>query len=207
MDSLKMIFYISDLNPKPELVESLPVFNSCAKKGNEKIRDYVLPQLGISPLTKAKFKIKALAYITGEAIYIRGYEIEVNIPACAIGNNLMLENDMDSSCQIALLLLCYWLLKSGCCAEAILLFSLENSTIISVTPTFLVRFPSRRKAVAALRKVKNHARLIHNLRFRKTKLMKNPVLTIDDDNSCTWYINRRNYHLRSYIVNPLVKAT
>ena len=178
---------------------TLPIFNSVARKGDAEHRAYLTPQTATSPLTGAQYQVKAIQKRNTDDVFgIAGYLLEINVPACAVGNNFLLVNDMGFACQFALLLLQHWLLSNGCHADAVLAFSLKKAKLVGATPTFLVPFSTKEEALKGLNELHQHARTVNNLRLRKKPLAKLPVCVVGDPLELTFYIQHEHYNIRAY---------
>ena len=210
MDSIKIIFKISKKGKKliSNTVSNFPVFYAEPKQGQRQRRaSYLTPEIAKSPLPLAgSYKVKAIPAKSRNSITdIAGYVLDINIPACTIGNNFMLVNDVYSSCRIALRLLKYWLLEQGCHPDAIQAFDLSHAEIVGGTPTFLVPFDTNAAANAAQRELYDHADAIHNKRVRKKANCEDTVKIVGSDGNWTWYINHRENTIRVYVKNGLTK--
>ena len=204
MDTLAINFYVNKKRMTSKGLESLPNFNSAPMRGQQQRRaSYMTPETAKSPLPYAgSFLVKAIPASSETDEYVAGYKMSINIPACTVGNNWMLVNDMYSACRIALRLLKHWLLDQGCHRDAVRGFDLDHAEITAATPTFLVPFSSNSAANAAKYELFNHADALHNLRIRARKIQDDPVQWQGSPQNGSWYLGRRGQNqIRVYVKN------
>ena len=122
-----------------------------------------------SPLTGAKYSIVPMgALIPGKygkrfkCGTVIGYLVEVNIPACVIGHNRVLVNDVPYAAQAALELLKFWLASNGCTKEGLDRIQLDNAIIKELTPTYFEEFDSEKEAREALLAFLLQAKAVQN---------------------------------------------
>lgn len=78
--------------------------------------DWMFPK---SALTGAGFAVKPVGMPSADSeLRIAGYLVDINIPACTVGNNLLLINGIPKAAELALLLLQHWLFSQGGAATA-----------------------------------------------------------------------------------------
>jgi hypothetical protein len=191
MDSITVDFSIKKGIGK-KLLETLPIVNNVRRDTDEIKSEYLVAENGVSPLTNAKFSVKAIKDETGEHnLDFCGYRISLNIPACTIGNNILLVNDWYHSHRIALLLLQHWLLVKGCHQDSIHAFDLDHAETYKATPTFLIPFASAEDAVAAQKALYEHAEGIYNFQFRAKPLATDAVYMSGSKRRFTWYLEKQ----------------
>ena len=148
-----------------------------------------------SPLTRAGFKVKAY----GPERRVAGYLVDINVPACTIGNNLLLVNGVPRAAEIALLLLQHWLLSKGCRRLGVFSLKLENARVVSVTLTYAFLLSSLETAQAARRDFATHADGVLNQRYlSRPRSGHKPVFWIGTENANT-YIRQREFEIATYV--------
>lgn len=170
-----------------------------------------------SPLTGAGFKITPvgaeIANIRGtrstqvtRKVYgrIAGYVVDFNPPACTVGHNRLLVNGVYAAIRIGVELLRNWLANNGCKTEGVEAVKIDNTTILSTTPTFL--FPHRHIEAARLGQAQFRGRseVFCNKATKKEKT-RPPAFSIPPlppktgDYIYTSYIRMREYCIDCYI--------
>ena len=222
MDSLTIDFFLSTDGLTDDQLDTLPIYNSTPKDktkerrrkstttfGNEfytKINSYLTKETCKSILKNGGgFIIKPIKLLGGSSIQdIAGYRVNINLPSSTIGNNLLLENRVWSGCKIALLFLKNWLLVNECHRDVVNVFNVNDSSIIEVTPTFLVPFASNEEANAANVELYHHADTIFNLKIRAKKIASYPVFWIGNPRQGTLYYKHKKFQIKSYVKNGTV---
>lgn len=175
-------------------------------------------QYPTSPLTGSLFKVTALGIeipvLKGKRKKrkkygrIVGYEVSVNVPACAIGHNRLLVNGVFQAARAAYWLLRSWLARNGCTQEGLDNIDLANADIVDLTLTFLYLFESETAARAALYEFRMHSETLLNKKGHKGREVAfsrppKPVPTgPDSEQNYTSYIRLRDMFFSAY-VKPL----
>lgn len=162
-----------------------------------------------SPLTNESFRVRTIhTILNGQRSEVQGYEVEINPPACLIGNNLLLSNSVYMAVTGTFKLLQYWLLTQGCTHNEIKLLSIEDARIKSATLTYLVECTGENDAHSARRELGLHAAAIKNKKNRSKPLLKNLVFSIGTDEEATVYMKHHDYSITAYVKdNPVGGAS
>jgi hypothetical protein len=159
----------------------------------------------VSPLTKARFKIKPVFAVTRDYTKIIGYQLEINTPACTIGNNVLVENRVYAAALLSKLVLQLWLLKNGCSVAAAQAITLKNAGFDSVSLTFLHELKNHDDAVLANQQLLAHADALKN--SKRAPGQRKPVYSVGTSTDMTVYIKHVDYQISSYVkAGPTKKA-
>ena len=115
-DSLVIYFPLDPLTDHEYEATRLPLegnlpFNQEGLRTKPTKYDWMYPK---SALTGAGFAVLPSGTPgPGKELRIAGYLVSINIPACTIGNNILLVNGVPKAAELALLLLQHWLLSKG----------------------------------------------------------------------------------------------
>jgi hypothetical protein len=148
-DSIKLSISIEHVVASDEELDTLPfLVDQNINHYGEVLSSTPKPRWIKSPLTGAKvvvtpvFQNNKLAR-KGELI---GYEISVNVPACVIGNNALLQILVYWCCLFALEFLKSYLLQEGCSPAIVNQLDLEHSSIKWLALTHLLDCKDRAEA-------------------------------------------------------------
>lgn len=173
-------------------------------------------QYPTSPLTGSLFKVTPLGMpIPGAGDRrkkydrIAGYEVSVNVPACAIGHNRLLVNSVFQAARVTYWLLMYWLARNGCTQEGLDRIDFDKATIEDVTTTALYLFRTEKDARAALYEFRTHSETLLNKKGRngssgKFVAYSRPPEPVEPESEhiYTSYVRMREFKLKAY-VKPL----
>ena len=162
-------------------------------------------ETGRSPLTSEGYRVRAVfRHRVGRRHVLVGYEMELNPPACIIGNNMLLVNSVYKAGFVALNLLRYWLAEQGGSKDVIDSFSIINAEIKSVTLTYLINCLDNAGAHVARKNMYSHGATLHNKKYRAKVLKKSPVYKVGPDESATVYMNHHDYKISCYVKDRVV---
>lgn len=153
-----------------------------------------------SPLTGAGFKV--ISVMSSDHHRLAGYQISVNIPACAVGHNYLLVNGVPYASKLAFLLLSHWLLTEGATPKAVQALQFEKAKLKSVTVTYLLLCDSVEDAHAARREFAQHSEALHNAKSKGPQ----PAFSVGPAEKATSYIKKRNYTISSYVKDGSVEG-
>jgi len=151
-----------------------------------------------SPLTGAEYRVKAVPLTGSPNGHIAGYIVEINIPACTVGHNLLLVNGVPMASKLACLLFKHWLITSGCSKYGLRLVQFDKVRLHSVTPTYLFRCDDLADAHAARREFSVHSEGVLNPKVYK-KGSPNPAFSVGPVDNATSYIKHRQYLVSAYV--------
>lgn len=152
-----------------------------------------------SPLTGAEFKVKAVSSRNLLPARIVGYIVDINIPACTVGNNLLLVNGAPMACRLAFLLFRHWLLTNGCSRHGIYSMQFDKVRLHSVTPTYLFLCDDLADSHAARREFADHSEAVLNNRDSENDSSRNPAFSIGSSDKATSYIKNRDHLISAYV--------
>lgn len=139
------------------------------------------------------------------------YKLSLNGPASLIDNNALVQNMVYGNALLGKLVVQKYLLEKGVPADVVDQIRLKHGKLTSVTLTYLFRFGSHDKAVAALQELYDHARTVldHHAGYShkgKSKGDKKIVMPIGTAPALTVYLNRNGSAL-PFKVASYVKAS
>ncbi|MDD4913350.1 MAG: hypothetical protein PHP57_13745 [Sideroxydans sp.] len=162
-------------------------------------------ETGRSPLTSEGYRVRAVfRWGGGQHPVLVGYEMELNPPACIIGNNLLLKNGVFRGGWAALYLLQYWLAEQGCSKEVVNSFSTTTAVIRSVTLTYLANCSNKTGAHTARRGMYSQGAALHNKKTRKKRLRKDKVYEVGTKERATVYMKHHDYQVSCYVKDGVV---
>ncbi|MBY0411288.1 MAG: hypothetical protein K2Q97_14460 [Burkholderiaceae bacterium] len=156
-----------------------------------------------SLLTDAKYEIRPKVEKDGESYKVLGYTVSMNPPACTVRNNAFLDIQIHRAGRCTQYMLQYYLLVEGCPWDIVQHVTLEHAVFNSVTMTFLMPLPPRKKMTAfeMIDELRNRAHTLKDSnRMRRTYGLLNPRSFEKD--SCTFYMD----HSRDMKITAYVKA-
>ncbi|MEW6562803.1 MAG: hypothetical protein AB1400_06175 [Pseudomonadota bacterium] len=209
-DSLTVVFPIKRKESEVQEGENFPARYLVQMDNNGELGNpFSRWQSVRSPLTGESFRIRTIHnVINGQHCMVQGYEVEINPPACLIGNNLLLSNSVYMAVTGTLKLLQYWLLTQGCTHNEIKLLSTRTARIKSATLTYLVECTGKNDAHVARRELGLHAAALKNKKIRAKPLLRNLVFSIGNDEEATVYMKHHDYSITAYVKdNPVGGAS
>lgn len=161
-----------------------------------------------SPLTNAKYKIRGVtSSVAGSPSRLVGYLVEINLPACLIGNNQLLVNWVRLGVRATLTLLQYWLIEQGCSRSGINALNRDRARVHSVTLTYLAQCDGVTDAHAACQELFTHAAALYNKRYRTRPLPRSPIFMVGTDEEATVYCVHRQFKIAAYVKSKSVAGT
>ncbi|MCA8275048.1 hypothetical protein LGN17_21415 [Burkholderia sp. AU30280] len=172
-------------------------FNQDGVKDRKTKYDWMYPK---SVLTGAGFAVKPVGMPGADSeLRIAGYLVDINVPACTVGNNLLLVNGVPRAAELALLLLQHWLLSQGGRRHGAFSLRLATASIKSVTLTYLFMLRSLEEAQEARWEFAMHADGMLNQRYlARPRASKKPVRWIGAGNVNT-YVEDRDGEASAYV--------
>lgn len=156
-----------------------------------------------SPLTNAKYEIRPKVEKHGDSYKVLAYMVSLNPPACTVRNNAFLDIQIHRAGRCTQYILQCHLLDQGCPWEIVQHVNLEHAVFTSVTMTFLMPPPPRKKKTAfeMIGELRNRAHTLKDSNLmRCTYGLLNPRSFEKD--SCTFYMD----HSRDMKITAYVKA-
>ena len=205
-DSIKIFISVEHVDATEIELDSLPfqVIQTINQDG-EVLSSTPKQQWGESKLKAAQskgaqfqvtpvFKNNKLAR-KGELI---GYEISVNVPACVIGNNALLQVLVYWCCVFALEFLKSYLLEAGCSPRIVAQLDLEHSSVKEVALTYLLDCKDRAEANHYNALIENYGEA--TLNTKHTGKTKKPITTYRSAGQATVTITKyRAFEAKSYV--------
>lgn len=153
-----------------------------------------------SPLTNAGFFITPVFRETfARQDELIGYMIYLNVPACVVGNNALLQVLVYYACLIALYFLKLWLIQSGCSVNIVDQLDLDHSEIHFVALTYLLECEDHTAAKAFNLKIERYGDATLNTKASNPK-QKKPVSTYSAAGLMTaTYTKHRLLEGKSYV--------
>ena len=178
-----------------------------------------------SPLTGAGFTVTPLGmpipgsdkrYLYGR---IAGFQVDVNVPACATGHNRLLGNSVPAAASVAYWLLKYWLALNGCTQEGLDQIKFEDAAdldddvetgsvdIVDVSLPFLFELESEEAAREFQAEYRTHTEAVLN---KNDGAPRQPAFSIPKERpedlaakyTYTSYVRQREYLFKAYVKEP-----
>lgn len=146
-----------------------------------------------SPLTQAQFLIKIGRINKKDDCLLAS----VNVPACTVGNNVLIQNGVWSACRLVIDMLRYQFGSMNLGASIINKISLDNAKIVQVTLTYLFGFDNHGKALAALNDLYLYGEALKNFQVAPGK--KKPVDHYGGSKDFTAYFRDREFEISAYV--------
>ena len=128
-----------------------------------------------------------------------GYEISINVPACVVGNNALLQILVYLCCVLALEFLKSYLLKAGCSPSIVAQMNLEHTSIKEVALTYLLDCKDRADANDYNKMIENYGEATLNTKHTNNKIKK-PITTASSAGQTTVTITKyRAFEAKSYV--------
>ncbi|MBS1130700.1 MAG: hypothetical protein H6R16_1702 [Proteobacteria bacterium] len=147
----------------------------------------------LSPLTEAQYVVKIGNVKGGDGCLLAS----VNVPACTVGNNVLIQNRVWSACQFVVEMLRYQLTSIGVKSSIINKIKLQNVVVTAVTLTYLFRFESHKEALRALSDLSLNGELLWNLSCNPKK--EKPVYRVGGSENFTAYFRSRMFKISAYV--------
>jgi len=113
------------------------------------LAQYTLPRWFDVAGPTGTFKVRGRQKDRSVPWLLAGYESSINVPACVIGQNVLLEMSVAACIELTTLLLQIWLLKMAADPRAAFAINAESAILGEVTLTNLIPCGTRRDALAA----------------------------------------------------------
>lgn len=150
-----------------------------------------------SPLSNAKYQIK-IGGTRGSKKWSGDLLLaSVNVPACTVGNNVLIQNRVWSACQLILEMLRYQLRSLNLGSAIINKISMQNASITEVTLTYLFDFADHQEALCALNHLSLSGQVLRNLKVPPGQ--KKPVLRYGESEDFTAYFHDRMFLISAYV--------
>jgi hypothetical protein len=152
-----------------------------------------------SPLVpKAKFKVTAVLSVNSPTdIFLNGFLVEINPPACTVGNNVLVQNHVYSASLIALLMLQHWLIENGAAPDFVRTIRLENAELKSATLTYVFSCKNNESAKSLKSLMKSRGQALANRNIKSGS--KKPGFSTGAETDETIYFNHRDYKIKAYV--------
>ncbi len=153
-----------------------------------------------SPLTGASFVVTPVfrnKFVrVGELV---GYIVSVNVPACVVGNNALLQILVYPACKFALEFLKYHLVQSGCSFHTVNQLVIEHCEIFDLTLTYLLECANKQEAKDVTQMIADYGEATLNTKHTNTK-QKKPVVAISSAGLTTVTITKpRMFEAKAYV--------
>lgn len=199
-DSISIYFKVPELLNSIKYRANFPFFvkNIEDQKGNIK-GNRSEPLTAKSPIIKnAKFKVTAA--FENDDVCVKnliGYFVSINIPACTIGNNILIENDVYSASLIALFMLQHYLISNGATPNVVKLIKLEDAELLCVSLTYIFNCTSNKHAIEFKSDMKKRGQALKNQNLKPGR--KKHVFGVGASDDETVYFNHRDYKIKAYV--------
>ncbi len=149
-------------------------------------------------IPEAKFKATAiLSDNPSNGTLVTGYWVEINVPACTVGNNVLIENRVHSASLIALLMLQYWLIEGGVEPKTVKSLKLADAELQSVTLTYIFDCESNASAKACKSLMKSRGQILANRKVSRGS--KKPGFAVGAETDETIYFKHRDFKIKGYV--------
>ena len=201
-DSIKLFSNIEHVEATEEDFNTLPVVvNQIINQDGEVSSSTPAYQWINSKLTGAQFKVTP---VFRDKKFARkseliGYEISVNVPACVVGNNALLQILVYGCCAFALEFLKSYLLEAGCSPRIVAQLDLEHASITGLALTYLLDCKDRADANRYNSLIENYGEATLNSKHTDIK-GKKPITTVRSAGQATVTITKsRAFEAKSYV--------
>lgn len=209
-DSIKLRVNIEHIDAIEEEINTLPFLVAQDINNNgEVLRSTAKPRWFKSMLTDAQYQVTPVFSDnkfarSGELI---GFVISINVPACVVGNNALIQILVYWCCVFALEFLKSYLLVEGCSSAIVKQLDLEHSSIMGLALTFLLDCKDRAEANAYNLKIEQYGEATLNTKHTNAK-QKKPITTYRSAGQTTVTITKpRNFEAKSYTkVGPVPRS-
>ena len=205
-DTIRICFPVTKCSDEDYKEANYPLQRSqITNQDGEVVNAFSTFSPAVSPLTGAKFKIKAVFSNDGARVgHVVGYLVDINVPACTIGNNVLLQNLVWSACRLTMHLLKHWLLKNGCSVAGANAITLENARLESVTLTYLFACEDHTEALTRSEDLLCHGEVLHNPRGKSNA--KNEVFQVGTSSERTVLCKPRDFNISAYVKSQTTSA-
>lgn len=209
-DSIKLFISIEHIVASDEELDTLPfLVDQSINQHGEILSSSPKPQWIKSPLTGATFVVTPdfcdnKFARKGELL---GYLISINVPACVVGNNALLQILVYWCCVFALEFLKMHLLQEGCSPAIVNQLDLEHASINGVALTYLLDCKDQAEANSFNSKIQEYGEATLNTKHTNAK-QKKPISSISSAGQTTVTIYKpRDFEDNSYVkVGPTPKS-
>lgn len=208
-DSIKAFVNIEHIKATEEEIISLPYQLKPTIDNYGEIKKTEAASLWFkSPLTDAKFQVTPVFQnkfaMKGELI---GYEVSINVPACVVGNNALLQILPYGCSLFSVEFLKWYLLDAGCSVNIVKQIDLEHTTITELDLTYLLECESHNDAKVFNSKIEDYGDATLNTKHTNTKQRK-PITTYSAAGLTTVTITKpRHFEAKSYVkIGPVPKS-
>ena len=152
-----------------------------------------------SPMVpKAKFQVTAILSVSSPTdILIDGFLVEINPPACTVGNNVLVQNQVYSASLISLLMLQHWMIENGAPPDFVRTIRLENAEVKSATLTYVFSCKNNESAKSLKSLMKSRGQALANRNIKSGS--KKPGFSTGSKTDETIYFNHRDYKIKAYV--------
>lgn len=208
-DSIKLFISIEHVDATEGELDSLPFqVSQSINQDGAVLSSTPKPQWIFSKLKNSQFQVTPVFQnnklaCKGELI---GYEISVNVPACVIGNNALVQVLVYWCCVFALEFLKSYLLEAGCSPRIVAQLDLEHSSIKEVALTYLLDCKDRAEANRYNSLIESYGEA--TLNSKHTGKTKKPITTYRSASQATVTITKyRAFEAKSYVkVGPVPRS-
>lgn len=206
-DSIKQFISIEHVDANEDDLDSLPFqVDQAINQDGEVLSSTPKPQwieskLKLPQSKGAQFQVTPVFQNNklarkGELV---GYEISVNVPACVIGNNALLQILVYWCCVFALEFLKAYLLEAGCSPRIVAQIDLEHSSIKEVALTYLLDCKDRADANRYNSLIESYGEATLNSKHADNK-GKKPITAVRSAGQTTVTITKpRAFEAKSYV--------
>lgn len=201
-DSIKLFISIEHIVASDEERNTLPfLVDQTINQHGEILSSTPKPRWIKSPLTGATFVVTPdfrdnKFARKGELL---GHLISINVPACVVGNNALLQILVYWCCLFALEFLKMYLLQEGCIPAIVNQLDLEHASINGVALTYLLNCTDMAEANSFNSKIQHYGEATLNTNHTNAK-QKKPISSISSAGQTTVTIYKpRDFEDKSYV--------
>lgn len=201
-DSIKQFTSIEHIDATEEEINTLPfLVEQTINQDGEILSSTPKPQWIKSKLTGATFMVISVFSDNkfarkGELI---GYLISINVPACVVGNNALLQILVYWCCVFAVEFLKSYLLDAGCSSAIVDQLDLKHCSVKEVALTYLLDCKDRAEANCYNSKIEHYGEATLNTKHTNSK-QKKPIVTFSSAGQTTVTITKRSdFEAKSYV--------
>lgn len=188
-DSIKIAFKNICGAHLEKIHDALTTSVSCRKHGQE---FYVT-----SPLTEASYAVRICRARFSKKLREDCLLASVNVPACTVGNNVLIQNRVFSACKLVIEMLRYQLAKMNLDAVIVDKINLQNAHLAEVTLTYLFHCANHQAALSVLNDLSLRGEALHNSCIPKGKEF--PVYRVGQSEDFTAYFRDRRFQISAYV--------
>lgn len=209
-DSIKLFISIEHIVASDEELDTLPfLVDQTINHHGEILSSSPKPRWIKSPLTGATFVVTPVFCDNkfarkGELL---GYEISINVPACVVGNNALLQILVYWCCVFALEFLKMHLLQEGCNPVIVDQLGLEHSSVKGVALTYLLDCKDQAEANSFNSKIQQYGEATLNTHHTNAKQKKPISIITSAGQSTVTILKPRHFEDKSYVkVGPTPRS-